>query len=119
MSHPDEHSEFLYGHADLNYRSASSLPLPIDTAHGRAPLPNRAGVGTNVVTQKDEIAHEQVRFPLLDGRARKDAGIVASLDQNGYQHAEHVSQMFDGNHDWWCALFASLFAPLCCRTFGG
>jgi hypothetical protein len=44
--------EYLYGHADMNYRSPEgATELPADTTHGRAPLPSRPGVGWNVNTQ--------------------------------------------------------------------
>lgn len=45
------------------------------------------------------------------------ASTVASLDENGYLYAKHVSQMFDGTHDWWCVRrFPSLFGAIICHA---
>jgi hypothetical protein len=98
--HPDAESDYCYGMASLGYRSASTLPLPIDTEHGRAPLPMRPGVGTNV--EKQHTEHVSVRYPLLDGRRLiEEGGRVPTLDEEGYAHARHVSKMFDGAHSFW------------------
>lgn len=99
-SHRDSASEFYYGDASLRYRSPSSLPMPVDTAHGRATLPMRAGVGTNV--EKQEIEHVKVRYPLLDGRRLiTEGGRMPKLDEEGYTYTRHKSQMLDGEHSFW------------------
>jgi len=81
----------VYGAMMLPYRSVEEhAPFPEAKAHGRAPLPQRRGVGT----ESGKYRVNPVQMPVRNGRSLLSCdGCSPSLDAQGFQFVTHETAL--------------------------